>query len=75
MEKLDSRLNVTSPGAYIKPKDSAICKNCIFRIKSGNDGFKKGICAKYDHKPLKILYDDAPCDYYLEDTKDKVSSL
>lgn len=68
MDKKNSRLNVTSKGAYVKPKDSIICKTCVYR-NSGIDGYKKGICSKFDHKPLNILFNNAPCELFKEDAK------
>ena len=69
MEKVDSRLNVTSAGAYVKPKDDILCKKCVYRDNGNFDWYKKAICKKYDHKPLGILYDNASCEYFKEDTK------
>ena len=74
MDLKDSRLNVTSASAYVKPSDNIICANCKYRNKS-KDGFKKGICEKYDHKSLAILYKNASCELYVEDTENEVSSL
>ena len=75
MEKVDSRLNVTSAKAYLKPDDDIPCKNCIYRNTGKPDWYKKAICEKYDYKPLGILYDGASCEFFKEDAKLKASSL
>lgn len=44
------------------------CKNCVYRNKDTKDGYRKGICDKYDFfKPVDVLDGSEKCDKFEED--------
>lgn len=51
-----------------KPEDSIVCKNCKFRDKNYEDGYKRATCGKYDdYKPLDIVFKNQKCNYFIKD--------
>lgn len=59
-------------GDLIAPGDDICCRDCKFRITAFAEGYKRGICDKYDDvyknsKPNSILFDNQECDFYEKD--------